>query len=245
MERQALIKRWGFAEADRLYQLVFNIASPLVFLDVQKQLARCRGRQRDGHRSGGASTVRLYQVLKQLETHDQFTQTRLRLGYWKIGQLFQRKKEAEHPNPLQGLVEEFRKELQPTQDSDDLTGHIQSWYRSSWPWMCLANAGGGPLLLCLLPCGVNHIPGCDKIFPTTYRKLKKYQMVELEKVLKRFRPRLLANLDPGLVDLFLYSSMPPCDYELESWDPNRILGEPLDSENLQKAMRPPESCDAA
>ncbi|KUL81375.1 hypothetical protein ZTR_10685 [Talaromyces verruculosus] len=240
-ERLALMKRWGFTEADRLYQLAFNIASPLVFVDLQKQLARCRGRQRDDHRWGGVSKVRLYHVLKQLETNDQYTQTRLRLGYWQIGHLFQRKKEVGHPNPLQGLVEEFRKELNPTQDSDDLAAHIQSWYRSSWPWMCLAHAGGGPLLLCLLPCGVNHIPGCDRIFPTSYRKLKKEHMVELERILKRFRPHLLSHLDPCLVDIFLYSSIPPCEYELESWDADRILGEPLDSENLQKAMRPPVS----
>jgi hypothetical protein len=48
-------------------------------------------------------------------------------------------------------------------------------------------------------------------------------------------------LDPGLVDIFLYSSIPPHEYDLESWDADHILREPLDSENLRKAMCPPVS----
>lgn len=99
-------QRWGWTESDRLFQLAFNIGSPPVFLALKQEFAQLRLQRASEPNWSLPHKARLYGALLRLETNDRMTQTGLRLGYWNIAHLCERKKAVDCSNPLQTVIED-------------------------------------------------------------------------------------------------------------------------------------------
>jgi hypothetical protein len=239
LDWQALVVEWGVAKADKLFQLAFNIASPSAFCNLQKQLKYCRNVKKAELSQYHTETAQLYHLIHTVELDEGLAQTRLRLALWKLHQLVQAKKDCKIQAPLQSVIGDFCRDLEPHMDQSAQRGiahRIEQWYKHGWTWNRIAESFGSPLVLCLLPHRDNHIAGRKKVCPTQYRELKAEQIEKLTKIVAKYRPSLMNLKDFKLVDMLLYQTVPSHYHPLELLSEESLNHQTLDSFDLQTVL---------
>ncbi|KAA8652778.1 uncharacterized protein ATNIH1004_001683 [Aspergillus tanneri] len=227
----------GWERADQLLQLSFNIASPPVLVEIQRQLLHLRTRRDMAVSPFVRNAAGVFEAGLWHKSNEHSSRIGLALTCWYIHDHRQQLQQEGCPDPMGQTVSDIFHQLpEGSWDYRQVEERVRDWYRRAWPWAQLVRIAGSPNVLCFLPQGVGYFSDEDGSSMTDYRTLKKAEFEVLEAVIQQFRPLLLAAVPPTFFEIFLYNRLPASRFAMEEWTEREILSEPLDSRKFEHAF---------
>ncbi|KAL2859772.1 uncharacterized protein BJX67DRAFT_386652 [Aspergillus lucknowensis] len=229
----------GWAEADRLMQMVFNIASPAALVGVKHLLHHMRTEQVSRPRTAACGLAAAFAAGDWHATNEHASRVGLALASWFLHAHRQQLQQSGHPDPVGQTVQEICSQLRDSDtDPRRIREKVLKWTKRAWAWNQLVQVAGSANVLCFLPQGVGYFSGQEGSCMTHYRDLTRDHFTAMEFVFQQYRVPFFRSVPANFFEVFLYHQLPPYRFAIEDWTDYDILQEPLDSVRFDQAFRP-------
>lgn len=229
----------GWAGADRLMQMVFNIASPAALVGVKHLLQHVRTEQACRPRAPVGGLAAAFTAGDWHATNEHASRIGQALAAWCIHHHRQQLQQGGHPDPMGQTVREIHSQLPDGQrDLSKIDEKTREWNKRAWPWNQLVQLASSPNILCFLPQDVGYFSGQEGSCMTHYRKLTKAHFEAMAQVFQEHRSPFFQSVPANFFEIFLYNQSPPGRFAIEDWTDYDILHEPLDSVRFNRAFQP-------